>query len=94
MSKGVIIKTNNGTYLVGSIQCSNGCYLNADGCWKYCKEDGEWLCKHQANKLIGSSTLLSRDSVNDELWYKDRNNFIDVDINYECDQSYKEELIV
>ena len=91
MAKGVILLTNEGVKLMGSIQCSNGAYFDAQGCFDYCNgEKTEFMNKHQAFKLVASATSLNvRPKLKPEEWYKDRANFIDVDINYEVDQTYK-----
>lgn len=93
MAKGVILKTDRGVMLMGAIQCNNGSYFNAEGCFKYCNvnyttsKQISWH-RHQANKLIGCSTLLSHNELAEPNWWENRGNFIDVDIPYEIDQSY------
>lgn len=94
MANGVLIKASDGIYLMGSIQCSNKEYFDAEGCFKYCQADISGFRKgilsgHQASKLLASSTLLGREKNDNPEWYKDRSNFIDVDINYDVDQTYK-----
>ena len=97
MAKGVILLTNKGTYLFGSIQCSNGAWFDAEGCFKYCQDETEreYIEKHQAFKLISGATLLAHGTKAGELWYKGRENFIDVEIPYEVNQSFPsvEELL-
>lgn len=94
MAKGVILLTDEGVKLMGSIQCSNGAYFDAEGCFNYCNnEKTESMNKHQAFKLKASSTSLNvRQNFKTPEWYKDRNNFIDVNIDYEVDQTYKWEV--
>lgn len=36
--KGVILKTDDGIKLFGCLQCSNGSWYNAEGCFKYCND--------------------------------------------------------
>ena len=89
-SNGVILLTDEGVKLIGSIQCSNGGWFDSEGCFKYCNSCGtEFNNKHQAFKLKASATSMNvRPNMKDENWYKDRNNFIDVTINYSVDQTY------
>lgn len=87
MAKGVVLKTDRGVMLMGAIQCSNGAYFDAEGCFKYCNESGT-IPKHQANKLYGCSTLLSHNEFAEHNWWENKENFIDIDIPYEVDQSY------
>lgn len=90
MSKVVILVTNNGTKLIGTTQCSNGSWWDAEGCYKYCNSEGdEYWNQHQANKLLAIATDLGRDSVKDDKWYKNRNNFIDIEIPYNTEQRYR-----
>lgn len=91
MAKGVILLTDKGVKLMGSIQCSNGSYFDAEGCFNYCNgEKSELLNKHQANKLVANATSLNvRENAEDEDWYKNRENFKDVEIDYNVDQTYK-----
>lgn len=91
MAKGVVLITDKGVMLMGATQCSNGAWFDADGCYKYCNSsDKEFNNKHQAFKLTASSTILSvRKGLADENWYKNRENFKDVNIDYEVDQTYK-----
>ena len=37
--KGVILKTDDGIKLFGCLQCSNGSWYNAEGCFKYCNDN-------------------------------------------------------
>lgn len=91
MAKGVILLTDEGVKLIGTIQCSNGNWFDAEGCFKYCNsEETEPRNKHQAFKLKASATALNvRQNFRTADWYKNKENFIDVDINYCVDQSYK-----
>ena len=90
MAKGTILKTNKGIFLMGSIECSNGSKFDADGCYRYCNESDcdMVLTRVRVNNLIEVATLLSREVLADKSWYEYRNNFIDVDVDFECDQSY------
>ena len=83
MTKAVILKT------MGSIQCSNGCIFDAEGCFRYCNEHiSEHRDELRAQKLMYVSGTLANEPKEKEDWYKDRANFIDIEISYECDQSY------
>lgn len=90
MAKATILKTNIGIMVMGSIQCSNGAWFDAEGCYKYCNEEekSDIFCKLQSDKLIYNSTLLSREPEAPDDWYKHRENFIDIEIAFECNQSY------
>ena len=89
MAKAVILKTNSETKILGALQCSNGAWFDAEGCFKYCNnETTDFGKKHQASKLLAISTTLGSDKVDDEKWYTDRNNFIDVEIDFETTQHY------
>lgn len=94
MAKGVVLLTNEGVKLMGSIQCSNGGWFDAEGCYKYCNsERTKGLNRHQAFKLAASATSLNvRPGFRPENWYEDRENFVDVNIDYEVDQSYDESI--
>lgn len=37
--KGVILKTDDGIKLFGCLQCSNGSWYTAEGCFKYCNNN-------------------------------------------------------
>lgn len=91
MAKGVILITDEGVKLMGTVQCSNGAWFDAEGCYNYCNSsDKEINNKHQAFKLSASATILSvRKGLASEDWYKHKENFKDVNIDYEVDQSYK-----
>lgn len=88
MAKAVILKTPKGIMLMGAIQCSNGSWFDAEGCYRYCKEKTEERENHQAFKLMASSTLLAHYPKTKEKWYKDRGNFIDIEIPYDVDQTF------
>lgn len=94
MAKGVVLRTDRGIMLMGAIQCSNGAYFDAEGCFKFCNVSymipKHQISRHQANKLIGCSTTLSHNEFAEPNWWENRNNFIDVDIPYEVNQSYQE----
>lgn len=89
-ARGVILLTDEGVKLMGAIQCSNGAWFDSEGCFKYCNsEKSEYTNEHQAFKLKASATSLNvRPGLKDKDWYKDRNNFIDVNIDYTVDQTY------
>lgn len=89
MAKAVILKTDRGLKIMGSIQCSNGCIFDAEGCFRYCNEHiSEHRDRLQAQKLMYASGTLANEPNEKEDWYKDRENFVDIGIPYECDQSY------
>lgn len=44
MTKVTILRTNKGTKILGTMQCSNGAYWDAEGCYKYCNSMDK-LCK-------------------------------------------------
>lgn len=92
VAKGVVLKTDQGIMLMGAIQCSNGAYFDAEGCFKFCNVSymipKHQISRHQANKLIGCSTTLSRNEFAEYNWWENRANFIDVEIPFEIDQSY------
>lgn len=89
MAKGVILKTDEGVKLFGSTQCSNGAWWNAENCFNYCNSPkDDYFQRHQAVKLKAMATSMNVCTNNDIEWYKNADNFVDVDINYEVDQSY------
>ena len=92
MAKVTILKTNNGTKILGTTQCSNGSYWDAEGCYKYCNTYSDFMNEHQAFKLASIASDLGHDSVPEKDWWKNRNNFIDLEIDYTVDQSYKDNL--
>lgn len=87
MAKAVILKTNEGIRLIGTTQCSNGAWWDAEGCFKYCQEDTEFISQHQAFKLCAVATSLGNEKQSKD-WYKHRENFIDIEIPFECSQEY------
>lgn len=87
MAKAVVLKTNMGVFIMGTIQCSNGTWFNAEGCFKYCQGKTESLSKHQASKLIVNASKLGHEKK-DENWYKFRENFVDIEIPVKCSQCY------
>lgn len=90
MAKAVVLKTDHGIKLFGNTQCSNGLWFDAQGCFNYCNmEVSENMQQLQASKLIYGSTTLASNPKQCSDWFKNRENFIDVEISYECDQSYK-----
>ena len=95
MAKAVILKTNEGVLMVGAWQCSSGAYWDAEGCFNYCNSEvNEWRKKHQAQKLIYNSTTLGHEPKTEEEWYKNRENFIDIEIPYDnVNQEYCQEYI-
>lgn len=75
MAKAVILKTSEGVKLVGSFQCSNGAYWDADGCFKYCNsESSETLNALQVTKLLYNATILGFEPKTKGDWYKDKKN--------------------
>lgn len=81
--KGVILRTNNGIMLMGSIQCSNGAWFDAEGCYQYCNcEKTNAGTLNQVHKLLYASTKLGSLPKEGEDWYRYRENFIDIEIPY------------
>ena len=75
--KGVILKTDDGIKLFGCLQCSNGSWYNAEGCFKYCNDNkSERRNMLQASKLSASATYLALSPKATKDWYKHRENFI------------------
>ena len=96
MSRVTILRTNKGTKILGTTQCSTGAYWDAEGCYRYCNLLGTNLKgsypsmeEHQASKLLMFASDLGNDCVNEEKWWKNRENFVDIEIGYEVDQTYK-----
>lgn len=89
-AKAVILKTNSGIKLLGRMQCSNGAWWDAEGCFKYCNDDklGDFYKDLQASKLKSVSTDIGNEANGDKLWYTHRENFVDVEIDYETNQEY------
>ncbi|MBO5388662.1 MAG: HD domain-containing protein [Lachnospiraceae bacterium] len=79
----VLLKTDDGTYLMRAIKSSNGASFNAEGCFRYCnmKDKSETYNKHNASKLCWLSTLLD-DEKQSKDWFKYRENFKDIVIEY------------
>lgn len=89
MARVTILKTNIGTRILGTTQCSNGSWWDADGCYKYCNnEDSEFMRRHQASKLISISSDFGTIKA-EERWWENRENFVDVEIDFETIQSYQ-----
>ena len=89
MGRIVILKTDFGVKLLGRFQCSNGAWFDADGCFKYCNEhDNDSVNRLQAEKLSCAAVYLAERPKEKRDWFKYRENFIDMEIPYECDQSY------
>lgn len=89
MAKAVILKTSVGTRIMGALQDCSGNWFDAEGCFNYCN-DNNADSKHQASKLINLSSDLGNERVEDKEWYKNRNNFIDVEIDYNTTQTYQQ----
>ena len=90
MAKITILKTNSGTRMLGATQCSNGAFWDAEHCFTYCNNNGSaFLNEHQASKLVACSVELGNDVSSEKEWWKNRNNFIDVEIDYEVSQDYR-----
>ena len=51
--------------------------------------DTEFMNQHQATKLLRVSSDLGHDCVDEEQWWKNRENFIDVEIDYDVVQTYQ-----
>ncbi|MBQ6856859.1 MAG: hypothetical protein IJO13_07120 [Lachnospiraceae bacterium] len=96
MAKGVILKTNEGIKLMGNIQCSNGGWFDAEGCYNYCNIDerdpngnaSDTHASHQAFKLSAAATTLAHNPKTEKDWYRNKENFVDIEIPYNCDQSF------
>ena len=97
MTKAVIIKTKDGTYLMGNRQCSNGYWFDAEGCFNYCNKVGkdgdaedekDFLSQHQSKKLLHASTLIGNDFVIESNWYKNKDNFIEIGIDLRQEYEY------
>ena len=95
MTNVVILKTDVGLRLLGAMQCSNGAWFDATGCFNYCKEENDSLAAHQAKKLKIMSALIGREKAPAD-WYKHKENFIDYKIDlgsdFICTQEYKEDM--
>lgn len=91
MTRVTILKTNEGTKILGAMQCSNGSYWDAEGCYRYCNnaDYSETGNEIQAHKLLMITADLGHDSVEEKEWYKNRENFIDVEIPYYTNQEYQ-----
>lgn len=91
MAKVTILKTNKGTKILGATQCSNGCYWDAEGCYRYCNNtmNTDFMREHQAFKLVSIASDLGHDCVNEEQWWKNRDNFVDAEIDYDVVQTYQ-----
>lgn len=90
MAKVTILRTDKGTKILGTMQCSNGAYWDAEGCYKYCNNmDTDFMKEHQAFKLTSIASDLGHDSVPEKEWWKSRENFIDMEIDYDVKQSYQ-----
>lgn len=96
MSKAVILKTDRGVMITGAWQCSNGTYFDAEGCYQYCNgQVNDFWNEHQTRKLLYEATTLGHRPKQDKDWYKNRENFIDVDIPYnEVEQEFSYEDII
>lgn len=90
MAKVTILRTNKGTKILGTMQCSNGAYWDAEGCYKYCNNmDTDFMREHQAFKLVSIASDFGHDCVNEEHWWKNRENFVDAEIDYDVVQTYQ-----
>ncbi len=87
MAKAVVMKTDQGIMLFGSTQTVSGVWWNAEGCYKYCQRSEKWLGALQSHKLVHASTLIGYEK-NSEDWFTKRENFIDVEIPFNCSQTY------
>ena len=64
MEKVTILRTNKGTKILGTMQCSNGAYWDAEGCYKYCNNmDTDFMREHQAFKLVSIASDFGHDCV-------------------------------
>lgn len=75
--------TNQGTYQMKQIECSNGAIFDAESCYQYCLyigKDADYFRRLQSRKLIHIATKVSDKSVLTEDWYKNRRNFKDIEI--------------
>ena len=90
----VLLKTDDGIFLKGAIQASNGSWFDAQGCFEYCNgEQNETVNDHakrmKARKLKSVSTLVSYSMNGDKDWYLDRANFVDYKIESDSDVDQK-----
>lgn len=84
MARAVVLKTSEGVKLIGSYQCSNGKYWDAEGCYWYCNiGTSERSNALQAQKLVSNATFLGFEPKMGEDWYKNRENFVDIEIDYQ-----------
>lgn len=84
MAKAVILKTDKGLMIHRTYESSNGNCFDADGCFLYCQDErGYFLERIQAFKLKSASLFLTSEPKMGELWYKDRESFIDIEIPWE-----------
>lgn len=91
-ARGVVLYTNKGILLLGRIQCSNGAWFDAEGCYNYCNQEKTDVFKeHQASKLCYNATILANYPRKGRDWYKERENFKDIDLPIIVDQTYKNE---
>lgn len=88
MAKAVILKTNTGIYLFGSMQCCNDSWFDAEGCYKYCQEKTEFYSFHHSQNLKFNATKIGHERTKTD-WYKHRKNFIDIEVPFECTQDYQ-----
>ncbi len=90
MARVTILRTNKGTKILGATQCSNGAYWDAKGCYKYCNSmDTDFMKEHQAFKLVSIASDLGHDCVDEEQWWKNGDNFVDAEIDYDVVQTYQ-----
>ena len=90
MAKVTILRTNKGTKILGATQCSNGAYWDAKGCYTYCNSmDTDFMKEHQAFKLVSIASDLGYDCVDEEQWWKNGDNFVDAEIDYDVVQAYQ-----
>lgn len=89
MAKAVVFKTDNKIKIIGTTQCSNGLWFDAEGCFQYCQAESEGMSEHQALKLcMAASTLGWMKEKQGADWYKHRENFIDIEVPFDCIQTF------
>jgi hypothetical protein len=80
-SKGVLMYTDEGLRILG-IQYSNRKPWTKEEAFKYCNhsEESDFQNQVRANKLKLKSVLFNTGNKEDKDWYKNTNNFKEIDI--------------
>lgn len=81
VKKAVLIKTDDGIMIFGSCQSSSCEQWDADGCHRYCNSGiSETSNNHKSLMLKSGATIIDPKVVVNSSWYKDRENFVDIEI--------------